>query len=81
MNPEKLESATARDVPIGHIVVRGEFGPTVSAAFDDCEIAMLPGETLLTLPVVDQASLYGVLNRLQDFGASLISVSVRSRQG
>jgi hypothetical protein len=31
-------------------------------------------ETLLTGPVADQATLYGVLNRIRDLGLSLLSV-------
>ena len=33
------------------------------------------GETVLTGPVADQATLYGVLNRLRDLGLPLLSVT------
>lgn len=33
------------------------------------------GDTLLTGPVVDQAALYGLLRKVRDLGASLISVN------
>ena len=36
---------------IGRIVVRGEFGPLLSAALPECEIAVLSGETHVTAPV------------------------------
>ena len=34
------------------------------------------GETVLTGPVADQATLYGVLNRLRDLGLPLLSVTL-----
>ena len=60
----------------GRIVVRGEFGPLLTAALPECEIAALAGETHLTAQVRDEAELYGVLNRLRDLGAELVSVSI-----
>lgn len=33
------------------------------------------GDTLLTGPVIDQAALHGLLNRVRDLGMSLVSVS------
>ena len=37
------------------------------------------GETVLAGPVADQATLYGVLNRLRDLGLPLLSVSCVER--
>ena len=61
---------------IGRIVVRGEFGLLLAAAFPECEIATVSGETHLTAFVRDEAELFGVLERLRDFGAALVSVSI-----
>ena len=61
---------------MGRIVVRGEFGPLLTAALPDCEIAALSGETHVTAQVRDEAELYGVLDRLRDLGAELVSVSI-----
>ena len=33
------------------------------------------GDTLLTVPVVDQAALYGLLRKLRDLGAPLVSIN------
>ena len=33
------------------------------------------GDTLLTVPIVDQAALYGLLRRLRDLGVLLISIN------
>jgi hypothetical protein len=60
----------------GHVVVRGVLGPTIRSAFAECEIAPVRDETHLAVPLRDQSSLYGVLDRLQDFGLTLISVFV-----
>ena len=57
-------------------MVRDEFGPRLAAALPECEIASLSGETHLIAHVRDEAELYGLLGRLQDFGAQLVSVSL-----
>jgi hypothetical protein len=69
----------AQTLPVGRIVVRGEFGPLLEAALPGCEIARLSGETHVTTRVRDDAELFGLLSRLRDFGAELVSVSVDPR--
>ena len=66
--------ATGRRV--GRIVVRGEFGPLLGAALPECEIAVLSGETHVTAYVRDEAELFGVVGRLRDLGAQLVSLSI-----
>jgi hypothetical protein len=61
---------------IGRVVVRGEFGPMLAAALPECEIASLSGETHVTMRMRDEAELFGVVGRLRDLGARLVSVSV-----
>ena len=70
----RLSSATR--LRTGRIVVRGEFGPLLAAALPECEIAVLSGETHVTARVRDEPELYGLLGRLRDFGAALVSVSL-----
>lgn len=60
----------------GRIVVRGEFGPLLSAALPECEIAAASGQTHITVQVRDDAELFGLLGRLRDLGAAFISVSI-----
>ena len=60
----------------GRIVVRGEFGPVLASVLRDCEVAGLSGETHVTMRVRDEAELLGVLARLRDLGAGLVSVSI-----
>jgi hypothetical protein len=57
-------------------VVRGEFGPLLAAALPECEIASMTGETHITTQVRDEAELFGLLERLRDLGAALVSVAV-----
>ena len=66
----------ARTGRLGRIVVRGEFGALLAAALPECEIASLSGETHLTMRVRDEAELFGLLDRLRDLGAVLVSVSI-----
>lgn len=43
--------------------------------FDGLTITHEAGETLLTGPLTDQASLYGLLKKVRDLGLSLLSVN------
>jgi hypothetical protein len=61
---------------VGRIVVRGEFGPLLAAAMPECQIATLSGETHLTAEVRDEAEVFGLVERLRDLGAAIVSVSV-----
>jgi hypothetical protein len=61
---------------VGRVVVRGEFGPLLAAALPECEIAVFSGETHLTALLRDEAELFGLLERLRDLGAALVSVSI-----
>jgi hypothetical protein len=67
---------TIRAARLARVVVRGEFGPLLGAALPECEVASLSGETHLTMRVRDEAELFGVLGRLRDLGAELVSVSI-----
>jgi hypothetical protein len=69
------DDAATRGV-IGYIVIRGEFGPLLAAALPECEIDARSGDTHITAFVRDEAELFGMIERLRDFGASLISVSI-----
>jgi hypothetical protein len=57
------------------IVVRGELSHRFSAAFEGMTLAAGNGRTLIAGPVVDQAHLHGLLDRVRDFGLELISVN------
>jgi len=43
--------------------------------FDDCQVDYLDGgRTLITIIAIDQASLFGIINRIRDLGLILVSV-------
>ena len=56
------------------IIVRGEFGRRYSVAFEDLNISVSGGHTLLTGRLPDQAALYGVLRRLEDLGLEIVDI-------
>ncbi|MGA9874817.1 MAG: hypothetical protein WBQ21_03320 [Solirubrobacteraceae bacterium] len=58
------------------IVVEGELSDDVEKAFDGMTLTREQGKTMLVGPVVDQAELQGLLQRVADLGLSLISATV-----
>jgi hypothetical protein len=57
------------------IVVRGELSQRFSSAFDGMTLAATAGRTTITGPVVDQAHLHGLIDRVGELGLELISVN------
>ena len=60
------------------IVVRGRLSDRYEYAFDGVTLEPRHGETRLHAELTDQAQLYGLLNRLRDFGIELLSVNAVS---
>jgi hypothetical protein len=56
------------------IKVYGEAGPTVRAAFEDFDVTVEDNVTVLRGDIGDRAALYGLLQRLQDFGIEILEV-------
>jgi hypothetical protein len=56
------------------ILIQGELGRPHSAAFDDLHVLISGGHTQLSGRLPDQAAVYGVLRRLQDFGLEIIDI-------
>jgi hypothetical protein len=67
------------------ITFRGEAVPAIHDAFQGLDIAVNPGMTTLRAEMMDQAALYGVINRLQELGLELLAVTsqgaVRASRG
>jgi hypothetical protein len=57
------------------IVIRGRLSRRYESAFDGVTRVPSRGATTLRAEVADQSQLYGLLNRLRDFGIELISVN------
>jgi hypothetical protein len=67
--------AEAAGVSTYEIVIRGRLSRRYDAAFDGVTLLPRASSTLLRAQVTDPAQLYGLLNRLRDFGIELISVN------
>jgi hypothetical protein len=57
------------------IVIRGRLSRRFEGAFDGVTLVARNGQTTLRAQFADQSRLYGLLNRLRDFGIELISVN------
>ena len=63
-------------IPQYEIHVEGHLGPRWTAWFDGLTVtARTDGTTVLRGPVVDQAALHGVLQKLRDAGIPLLSLT------
>jgi hypothetical protein len=56
------------------VTVRGNVTERLASAFDGVRVESGPGTTALVGSMRDQAELYGLLNRLRDFGLDLVRV-------
>jgi len=63
------------------IVVRGRLSRRYECAFDGAMLVPRDGQTMLRADLVDQSQLYGLLNRLRDFGIELVSVNPVAEPG
>ena len=57
------------------IVVRGRLSARYECAFDGVTLVPENGRTTLRAELSDQSQLYGLLNRLRDFGIELVSLN------
>jgi hypothetical protein len=66
-----------RDAPgrLYEFVLRGEIGDRFSVVLEGMRVERIRGSTMLIGPVVDQAHLHGVIERIQDLGLELVSVN------
>lgn len=59
------------------IKVKGHLDQTLAGWFEDLKVCTLDdGDTLLSGALQDQASLHGVLNRINSLGLKLVSVNL-----
>ena len=56
------------------IVLRGRLSERFATTFDGMALEPGPDQTVLVGEVRDQAHLYGLLDRLRDFGMELVAV-------
>ena len=56
-------------------VLRGELGDRFAPLFEGMHLERVPGRTVLTGEVADQAHLHGLIEQIQGLGLELISVN------
>ncbi len=56
------------------IVLRGRLSERFESAFEGMALEAGPNQTVLVGEIRDQAQLYGLLDRLRDFGIELVAV-------
>ena len=56
------------------IVLRGRLSERFETAFEGMALEAGPNQTVLVGEIRDQAQLYGLLDRLRDFGIDLVAV-------
>jgi hypothetical protein len=56
-------------------VLRGEIGDRFGPLFEGMRLERDAGRTVLTGPVIDQAQMHGVIERIQELGLELVSVN------
>jgi hypothetical protein len=64
-------------VPAGgdfEIRIKGRVGQTFRSAFEELTVTVNPPETVLHGAGLDQAALYGILDRIQALGLELVEV-------
>ena len=54
------------------ITVRGRLSERFASVFEDVQLEPGNGETTLVGKIIDHAQLYGLLDRLRDFGLELV---------
>ncbi len=60
---------------IYELVLRGELGDRFGLLFEGMRLERVRGDTVLTGPVLDQAHLHGLLERIQELGIELVSLN------
>jgi hypothetical protein len=76
MNRVETMSAQPWNQPqLYEIRFKGHLSAYRAQMFEGLEMVQEPGgDTVLTGPVIDQAALHGILNRIRDLGLPLLSV-------
>jgi hypothetical protein len=58
------------------ITVAGRLSGRFASAFEGVRLEPVPGKTVLVGDCMDQGHLFGILDRVRDFGLELLSVEV-----
>lgn len=72
--PASGDSSDNMTPAIYRITVRGRLSERFVSAFDGMTLEPKKGESALVGRIVDQGQLYGMLDRLRDFGLELVGL-------
>jgi hypothetical protein len=73
---DRLRGLEAGQSTVYQIRIKGHLDDRWADACEGLTVTLEEtGDTLLTVPVVDQAALYGLLRKLRDLGAPLITIN------
>lgn len=74
--PSGAPAAEPTDIPRYEVRVRGRLAPRWAAWFDGMSLSSEEeGITVIRAPVIDQAALHGLLQKLRDVGIPLVSLT------
>ena len=62
-------------------MIRGELGERFGLLFEGMRLERDRGTTVITGPVLDQAQLHGLIERVQELGLELVSVNPTGEEG
>lgn len=75
MEKKPISKTDVEPTMIYQVRIRGHLGQHWEDWFGELSISLEGnGDTLITGPVADQAALYGLLKKVRDLGAPLVSV-------
>src|SRR3712207_670751 len=75
MDHQQASAASRHEAGNYEIRVAGHLGQRWAAWFDELTLTHEDGTTVLHGPVVDQAALHGLLQKIRDLGLPLVSVA------
>lgn len=79
MSPRNLEQPPVA-IRAYEIRIKGQVSAQVLSSFEGMDGTVLARETVLRGPVLDQAALHGLLDRIQALGLELVEVRQLPRQ-
>ena len=77
---DRVNTSSGKGTTRYKLVVRGELSERFAPEFEGMDLRAEGGRTVLVGEIIDQSHLYGILDRLGDFGLELVSVAALSER-